>query len=377
LRQSRQALEEADRRKDEFLATLSHELRNPLAPICNSLELMKRAGDKAPLREQSRLTIERQLAQLVRLVDDLLDVSRITSNRLELRKERVELARVVESAIETSRPLIDAMGHKLTVDLPLQPVHLHADVTRLAQVLANLLNNAAKYMDRGGKISLSAGLEKNSLVVRIRDTGIGISEDVLPRIFDMFTQADASLQRSQGGLGIGLTLAKRLVEMHGGAISARSAGVGQGSEFTVRLPTIEDAPMDHATAGVSDDVSAGRGRRVLIVDDNRDTAKSMEALLRLSGHIVQSAHDGGEAIAAAAAFQPEVILLDIGLPVMDGYEVARRIRREPWGEKTVLVAVTGWGQDADRARSRDAGFNHHLVKPADIASVTTLLAAAP
>ncbi|HYC47461.1 MAG TPA: ATP-binding protein [Burkholderiales bacterium] len=372
LRQSRLALEEADRRKDEFLATLAHELRNPLAPICNSLEVMKRAGDDATLSERCRSTIERQVAQLVRLVDDLLDVSRITSNRLELRKERVELARVIEGAVETSRPLIDAMGHELTVRLPLRPIHVDADVTRLAQVFANLLNNAAKYTERGGRISVTAACEGNALVVRVADTGFGISEDVLPRIFDMFTQADDTMRRSQGGLGVGLTLAKRLVEMHGGEISARSEGPGKGSEFIVRLPLAEQPAA--APAPATSGPAVGASRRVLIVDDNADSARSLEILLGLAGHIVRSAHDGAEALVAAAEFRPDVILLDIGLPEIDGYEVARRIRSEPWAGKTMLVALTGWGQDSDRERSRDAGFDHHLVKPADLGLLTSLLA---
>ncbi|HJT77645.1 MAG TPA: ATP-binding protein, partial [Gemmataceae bacterium] len=364
-------LREADRRKDEFLATLAHELRNPLAPIRNALHVLRLAGNSAGALEQARGMMERQVAQMVRLIDDLLDVSRISRGRLELRKERAELADVVHAAVETARPLIEAAGHALTVDLPAGPVPLEADPTRLAQVVANLLNNAAKYTDPGGRIALAAERQGGEAVVRVRDTGIGIPADQLPHIFEMFVQVDRSLERSQGGLGIGLTLVRRLTEMHGGSVESRSEGTGHGSEFVVRLPAVLVAPSRDKEA--SEERAPSSRRRILVVDDNRDSAISLGMMLQLMGNEVRTAHDGLEAVRAAEVFRPDVVLLDIGLPKLNGYEAARRIRDEAWGRDMVLIAVTGWGQEDDKRRSKEAGFNFHLVKPVEPAALEKLL----
>lgn len=368
-----QALREADRRKDEFLATLAHELRNPLAPIRTALEIMKRADARGEEVDQARSTMERQLMQLVRLVDDLLDVSRITRNKLELRKELVNLATIVHRAVEMSRPVIESMGHELTVSLPQAPVQLEADVTRLAQVFQNLLNNAARYSERGGHIWLIAEREGTDLTIRVRDTGIGIPANMLPRIFEMFTQVDQSKERGQSGLGIGLALVRSLVELHGGTITAHSEGQGKGSEFVVRLPILERPHQERAPSVEAQQAAPTLKRRLLVVDDNRDAATSLATLLRLTGYDVHMAHDGEEAVAAASALRPEVVLLDIGMPKLNGYDAARRIREKPWGKKILLVALTGWGQDEDRRRSSEAGFNHHLVKPLDLDALQRLL----
>lgn len=364
-------LREADRRKDEFLATLAHELRNPLAPLRNGLQVMKLVKGNSAGLEQSRAMMERQLSQMVRLVDDLMDVSRITRDRLELRLERIELARVVEQAVETSRPLVEAGGHQLAVELPGEPLFVDADLARLAQVISNLLNNAAKYTERGGRITLTARRDGGSAEVRVRDTGIGIPAAMLPRVFDMFTQVDRSLEKAQGGLGIGLTLVKRLTEMHGGSVEARSAGQGQGSEFVVRLPALSSGPpREHARA----DAGRPASRRILVVDDNRDSAESLALVLGIMGNETQTAHDGLDALRVAEAFRPDVILLDIGMPKLNGYDAARRLRQEAWGKGIALVALTGWGQEEDRRRSQDAGFNFHLVKPVEPAALERLLA---
>ena len=370
-------LREADRRKDEFLATLAHELRNPLAPIRNALEIMRLAGTSGAAAEQVRTMIQRQLTQMVRLVDDLLDVSRITRGKIELRKERVELAAVVASALETGRPLIEASGHELTVTIPPEPIPLDADLTRLAQVFSNLLQNAAKYTEQGGHVWLTAERHGGEVVVKIRDTGLGIPAEMLPRIFEMFIQVDRSLERSQGGLGVGLTLVKRLVEMHGGSVEARSDGAGMGSEFTVRLP-VAVALASHQPQppkGEGEKTAGPVKRRILVVDDNKDAADSLSMMLRITGMEVRTAYDGLEAVEVAAAFNPDVVLLDIGLPKLNGYEAARRIREQPWGKDMVLVAVTGWGQEEDRRRSQEAGFNGHMVKPVDPAALQQLLTA--
>jgi PAS domain S-box-containing protein len=380
-----QALRDSDRKKDEFLATLAHELRNPLAPIRNSLELLKLAPEDAALQEQARAVIERQLSQMVRLVDDLLDLSRITRNKLELRKEPMELRAAIESAIETSRPLIEQSGHTLEARFPETAIAVVGDLPRLAQVFANLLNNAAKYMERGGRIGLSVDLSDNQAVVSVTDAGIGIPEAMLPAIFDMFTQVDDSLERAQGGLGVGLTLVRRLVELHGGSVEARSAGLGRGSEFLVRLPVgveaaaVSDAPAAAASAGapVRQGGDAGAKRRVLVVDDNEDSAASLAMMLSLMGNETHTAHDGLAAVEAAQEFQPQVILLDIGLPKMNGYEVCAHIRAQPWGRGMILLALTGWGQEEDRRRSREAGFRHHLVKPVNPAELERVLAELP
>lgn len=368
-----QRLREADRRKDEFLATLAHELRNPLAPLRNALELLRRANHDATMSEQARSVMERQVAQLVRLVDDLLDISRITRGKLEIRKERVELADVLNIAIETARPLIEASSHELTITLPPQAIPVDADPIRLAQVFANLLNNAAKYTERAGHIFLTAERRDGEVMVSVRDTGIGIAAEHLAHIFGLFSQVGTALERSQGGLGIGLALAKGLVELHGGAIEARSAGPGLGSEFSVRLPIIAEAAETTPTLTSEKTRTLCKGR-ILVVDDLRDTADSMATLLQMMGHETRTAYDGLEAVQTAAAFRPQVVLLDIGLPRMNGYETAQQIRREPWGRNVALIALTGWGQEEDKQRAFDAGFDHHLTKPVDPAALGKLLA---
>jgi PAS domain S-box-containing protein len=373
LRKLASDLSETDRRKNEFLATLAHELRNPLAPMRNMLEVVKRSGSNGELFKQAHETIERQLAQLVRLVDDLLDLNRITYDRLELRRSEVEFATVVQQAVEVARPLIDAAGQKLTIDLPDDAIYLNADRARLAQVFGNLLNNSCKYTRPQGAISLSARRNgNNEVVVSVRDNGAGIPPDKIDSIFDMFMQVDRSSDRSQDGLGIGLTLVKRLVEMHGGSIKARSAGEGQGSEFVVQLPIIDQPAV--AASPVSDVTPASPSqRRILIVDDNVDSADSLAMLLEITGNQTYLAHDGVEAIESIEKYHPEVVLLDIGLPKLDGHEVCRRVREQPWGKDIRIIALTGWGQDDDRRKSEEAGFNGHLVKPVDYDKLMALL----
>jgi signal transduction histidine kinase len=374
LRQLAASLSEADRRKDEFLATLAHELRNPLAPIRNALEVMRLGGHKAGGVEKARGMIERQVEQMVRLVDDLMDVSRISQGKFELRKEPVPLTTAVESAVETCRPLIEQMGQELTVALPTDPLVLDADATRLAQVFMNLLNNAAKYSDRGSRISLTAERLGAEVVVRVRDAGIGIPADKLTSIFELFSQLDRSLEKSQGGLGIGLNIVKRLVEMHGGTIDARSDGPGRGSEFAVRLPVAADAAPPLPTAERDGPAAPDSPLRVLIVDDNADGADSLAIILRIVGNDTRTAYDGQEGVELAEAFRPDVVLFDIGMPKLNGYEACRRVRERPWASSVVLIAVTGWGQEEDRQRSRDAGFDHHMVKPVDPNALMKLLA---
>ncbi|HVF34997.1 MAG TPA: ATP-binding protein [Candidatus Saccharimonadia bacterium] len=369
-----QALQDADRRKDEFLATLAHELRNPLAPIRNGLEVMKLASDNREAVERSRAMMERQLGQLVRLVDDLMDVSRINQGKLELRMERVELAAVLNSAVETSRPLIEQAGHELTVVLPHEPVVIYADLTRLAQAFLNLLNNAAKYSDGAGRISVTAERQGKDVVVSVRDAGIGIAAEQLPGIFDLFSQVDRSLEKSQGGLGIGLTLVRRLVERHGGTVEARSDGAGKGSEFVVRLPVFVAASAPTATVDDRAPASPGKSFRIMVVEDNRDGAESLAAMLSIMGNETRTAYDGLDGVRAVEEFRPDVVLLDIGLPKLNGYEACRHIRGQPWGKELVLIAVTGWGQDEDRRRSREAGFDHHMVKPVEPHALMKLLA---
>jgi PAS domain S-box-containing protein len=366
-------LSEADRRKDEFLATLAHELRNLLAPVRNAVQVIRLAPDRSA-GEQARALMERQLQQMVRLVDDLLDVSRIGTGKLELRRERVPLAEVVNSAVETSRPLIEHLGHELTVTLPDEPVAVDADPTRLTQVFSNLLNNSAKYTDRGGRIWLTAGRQGDDVVVSVRDTGIGIAADQLPRVFGMYSQVHSSLGRSQGGLGIGLTLVRRLVEMHGGRIEAHSEGTGKGSEFVVRLPAAAMASGPEPPGGAGEPAAPKSALRILIVDDNRDAADSLVMLLRLMGNDTRTAYDGQGGLDVAREFRPEVMLLDIGLPRLNGYEVCRRVREQPWGKEIVLIALTGRGQEEDRRRSEEAGFDHHIVKPVDPQALMKLLA---
>ncbi len=371
------ALQEAGRRKDEFLAMLAHELRNPLAPIRNAIQILRAKGPPIPALQWARDIIERQLQQLTRLVDDLLDVSRITRGKVELRKERMPLAKVVSTAVESSRPLIDKWDHELTVTLPHEPIYLEADPTRLAQVLLNLLNNAAKYTEQGGHIWLTGEQQGNQVLIRVKDTGIGIPPEMLPHIFEMFAQVDSSLERAQGGLGIGLTLVQRLVEMHGGTVEAFSSGPGMGSEFVVRLPVAGEVASPGVARTAEGETPPGSARcRILVVDDNQDAADSLAMLLRLVGHEVHTAHDGLEAVGAAAVFRPGVVLMDIGLPKLDGYEAGRRIR-EQQGQEVVLIALTGWGQEEDRRRSKEMGFDHHMTKPVEFEALQKLLAELP
>ncbi|HJX26978.1 MAG TPA: ATP-binding protein [Thermoanaerobaculia bacterium] len=375
LRASEQALQEADRRKNEFLATLAHELRNPLAPITNALHILRVAEGDSPLRERALGMVDRQVRHLVRLVDDLLEISRITRGKLELRKEPTDIGRIVRCALETSRPAIEAAGHELTVTVPDEPLLLEADPIRLSQVLANLLNNAARYTDSGGRIWLTAGLEGGEAVIRVRDSGIGIPAPMLPRVFEIFTQVEPSRGSTHGGLGIGLAIVQRLVGMHGGTVEAESPGPGLGSTFTVRLPLLgadDWRPDAEAEDGRARSDAAPFGR-VLVVDDNRDAAESLGTLLEILGSEVRVVHDGPSALEIIGTFQPSLVLLDIGMPGMDGCEVAHRVRSRSDLSGVTLVAVTGWGQEEDRRRSRDAGFDHHLVKPVELDTLRRLL----
>ena len=371
-RHAEQVLREADRRKDEFLATLSHELRNPLAPLRNALELLRRSGTDGRVQERALAIMERQLHQLVRLTDDLLDVSRITTNRLELRREHIDVRAVLSSAVETTQPLLDAAGHRLVVDLPPEPLWIDADFTRIAQAFANLLNNAAKYTERGGRISVSSRLEDGEVVATIADTGIGIDARLMPRIFDMFMQLDRSSDRAQSGLGIGLALAKRLIELHDGRIDVRSEGHGRGTTFIVRLPAT--TPRTEPAVEEAPPIAAA-SCRVLIAEDIPDAAEMLRLMIESMGHEVRVAADGVQAVSMAQEFAPRIALLDIGMPRMDGYEAARQIRAA-MGTNVVLVALTGWGQEEDHRRSRDAGFDRHLTKPADPHVLEALIAAA-
>jgi PAS domain S-box-containing protein len=371
---------QADRRKDEFLALLAHELRNPLAPIRNGVEVMRVVGLNDPQLRDVRDMMERQVNHISRLVDDLLDVSRVTRGKVRCQKEPTELAAVVAHAVETCRPFIAQRRQELILSLPEEPLRLNADLVRLAQVFANLLNNAAKYSKEGSRITFAASRERDHAVVRVRDEGIGIAPEMLPRIFDLFAQADVSLGRSDGGLGIGLTLVRSLVTLHDGTVQAFSAGLGKGAEFVVKLPLLMNAaapqPSKSAAAASKPSRAAsadGDRRRILVVDDNRDAAKSLEILLKFMGHDINVALDGADALAKARAFHPDVVLLDIGLPTMDGYEVARRLRQDLGMRDALLVAMTGYGQEEDRRNSQEAGFNAHLVKPVDLAALRSLL----
>ena len=374
LRARTDELQEADRRKDEFLAMLAHELRNPLAPILNSATIVrfKTAAQADPKVQGACLIIERQVQTLSRLVDDLLDVSRVSQGKITLHPEPISLSTAVTQAVEMVRPLVEARRLELTLKLPPEPIEVRGDLTRQTQVFANLLNNAAKFTPPGGNVSLTATQVESDAIIQVTDTGMGITPALLPRIFDLFTQGDVSLDRTQGGLGVGLTLVKRLVEMHGGSVLAESAGAGHGSIFTVRLPatsrktgTPEPTPPR--------DVDTKAGVRVLVVDDNRDSAETLSLLLEMLGHEVERAFDGPSALATARAFEPAVVLLDLGLPGMDGYEVARRLRREAWASVCVIIALTGYGRAEDRARSREAGCDHHLTKPPEFAELRELL----
>jgi PAS domain S-box-containing protein len=372
LRSAVAELHRANQAKDEFLAMLAHELRNPLAPLFNALHLMAIHPDNADKIATARMLAERQVRHMTRLVEDLLDVSRITRGKIELRKQVVILDSIVANAIQSSRPLIDARRQQLTVSVPSEPIALEADATRLDQILSNLLNNAAKYTDETGRIELIVERSDGEVIIHVRDNGVGIPAEVLPRVFDLFVQATPSLDRAQGGLGIGLTLVRSLVELHGGSVQALSAGPGQGSEFVVRLPILAEVP-EQGERPVQPAPAEAPSTRVLIVDDNVDAAQSLAMLLEACGHAVQIAHDGPGALESAPSFHPQVVLLDIGLPHMDGYEVARQLRQQMGTEIEMLVALTGYGGQEDRRRSREAGFDRHLVKPFDPAELERLL----
>lgn len=364
---------EQDQRKDEFLATLAHELRNPLAPIRNGLAVLKLASS-IDATARTREIMERQVEHMVRLIDDLLDVSRITSGKVQLKKERIDVRTVLNTALELSRPLIEESRHGLLVSMPREVLLLDADPTRMAQVVSNLLNNAAKYTPEGGRIELSADRDGNEVIIRVRDNGAGLAPETLPKVFELFSQVGKTLDRSQGGLGIGLALVKQLVEMHGGHVAAESHGLGQGSAFVVRLPL---APMQannrEQLAAEGDPRSLSVPRRILVVDDNVDGAETLATLLMLSGHTVERAHTGPDALKAAYAFQPRVMFLDIDLPGINGYEVARRLRSDSAITGLILVALTGWGSEDDRRRAQSIGFNHHLTKPVEIGKLHSLL----
>jgi PAS domain S-box-containing protein len=370
-----EALNEANRRKDDFLAVLAHELRTPLAPIRNALEIMRRLELTDSRLERARSTMERQLGLMIRLVDDLMDASRIAGGKLELKPKRIQLASVVNHAVEASRPLADCARHTIEVTLPSEPICLFADPARLAQVFGNVLNNSCKYMEPGGRIQLTAKRQRGQVVVKIRDTGVGIPRDNLEQIFEKFVQVHRTLERSQGGIGLGLTLVRRLIELHGGTVEALSDGVGRGSEFVIRLPALSpDTVSTHPTQAARQAPSAKR--RVLIVEDSADTSELLSLLLSMAGNETQIACDGLSAVELAGRFLPDVVLIDLGLPKLDGYQVCRRILEEPWGRNILMVAVTGWGQEEDRRKSREAGFDHHLVKPVDAAHLLELLAQA-
>jgi signal transduction histidine kinase/ActR/RegA family two-component response regulator len=375
---AQEALREADRLKDEFLAMLGHELRNPLAPILHALKILGGSDVSPSVSAQMLQVMDRQVTHLVRLVDDLLDVSRILRGRIELRVERSDLASILSRAIESTRPVVDAQRHHLTIELPDRPIEIEGDVVRLAQVFANLLNNAAKYTDPGGHLALTLRLIGGEAVVRVLDDGVGMSTDVLPHVFDLFHQAQRSLDRAQGGLGLGLTLVRRLVVMHGGSVEARSEGPGRGSEFIVRLPALpvrSEAVPSQAPSG--EVFPALPHRRILVVDDNRDAADTLAALLELGGHEVQTAYEGRRAVEKAEQFVPDIVFLDIGLPGLDGYEVARAVRDCLGPATPRLIAVTGYGSRTDRERALGAGFDDHLAKPVELADLVRTLADAP
>lgn len=370
--EAEQLLRDADRRKDEFLATLAHELRGPLAPLSNMLQIIKRAEGEDILLRHACDVMERQLGQMVRLIDDLLDVGRISHGKIELKKQRVELASIIDQALETCRPLAEEFRHEFSLCFPPEPIYIDADPVRLAQVISNLLNNACKYTEPNGSVCLSARRDGDEAVIKVKDTGIGIPCDKLDSIFEVFSQVSAAIDRTQGGLGIGLHLVKKLIEMHGGSIEANSEGAGRGSEFVIRLPNLADAPSAPREPTEDEPANAAR-RRILVVDDNKEAANSLAMLLKFDGRETHTAHDGWEAVVAAEQFRPDVILLDIGLPNMNGYDVCRAIRDQPWGKSIVMVAVTGWGQEKDRQKSTGAGFDKHLVKPIEYNSLVKYL----
>jgi PAS domain S-box-containing protein len=373
LRQQAEQLIEADRRKNEFLAMLGHELRNPLAPICNAISLLCLKETTDSEVSWARAVISRQVGHMTRLIDDLLDVSRIKKGKITLHKERVELADILERGVEASRHLLEERKHELIERLPREPIWMEADSVRLVQVVTNLLTNAAKYTDERGQITLAVEKQGPHIVLHVKDNGIGITPEMLPCVFDLFSQASSALDRSQGGLGIGLTLVRMLVEMHGGSVEARSAGLGEGSEFLVRLPVLTSQPTHAVPSLPSPESSPATFRSILVVDDNVDAAVALARLLRMHGHRCETAYDGQAALRVARTFQPEVVLLDIRLPGLDGYQVAGYLRQE-FGERLVLAAVTGYGQEDDRQRSKQAGFNVHLTKPVDVDALQSLLA---
>jgi signal transduction histidine kinase/ActR/RegA family two-component response regulator len=376
LKNTERALLEADRRKDEFLATLAHELRNPLAPIRNAVRILDSDVADERQRKWGREVIARQVQRMSLLLDDLLDVSRITRGQLELKKDFVDLKSVVGVAVETARPLLDAKRHRLTVELPAESVKLEADPLRLSQVIGNLLTNAAKYTDAEGEISLTARLANTELVIAIRDNGIGLTRESMPALFTMFSQVNSAIDRAEGGLGIGLALVKGLVALHGGRVEVRSEGLGRGSEFIVHLPHKVLAPKANIAADSSDGAANAptlRRCRVLVTDDNRDAAESLSMVLRFAGYEVFTAFNGADALATGERERPRAAIIDIGMPGMSGHEVARRMRLEAWGRNAVLIALTGWGQDQDRQASKAAGFDEHLTKPVDPDEVTRTL----
>lgn len=394
-RRAEDSLREADTRKDEFLATLAHELRNPLAPLRNGLQVIAKSRHDPESVAHAREMMERQLHHMVRLVDELLDVSRISRGTLNLRRERVELVSVIQTAVESSRPLIESAGHEFLISLPRETIYLDADVTRLSQVFTNLLGNAAKYTPPRGRIELTVRQRQDMVVATVKDNGIGIPPRMITKVFDMFRQVQGTTERPQSGLGIGLTITRRLVEMHGGTIEASSAGEGQGSTFTVRVPVAQNPPQyeeepDASPRGAAPEISPApphaepaphslatgtrRKLRVLAVDDNEDSALSMAMVLKIMGHDVRTAFDGVAALQVAEEFRPEVILMDIGMPKLNGYDTCHLLREQPWAADILMVALTGWGQEEDRRRSFEAGFNRHLVKPVEPDEVKKLLA---
>ena len=377
LKQVENELRELDQRKNEFLATLAHELRNPLAPLRNGLEVMRLAAANPATVEKARAMMERQLGQMVRLVDDLLDVSRVSRGKIELRREDVELAAVLRNALETSQPLMAERAHELVARVPPERIVVNADVTRLSQVFWNLLNNAVKYTEPGGRVELEVTPMDGEVAVSIRDNGIGIPAEMQARVFDIFTQVDRSLEKSQGGLGIGLSIAKRLVEMHGGSIAVRSAGHRMGSEFTVRLPARIEAGSGTGEAGRHAAMPRGPRHRILVADDNVDSATTLCLMLEAMGNEVRVAHDGQQTVDLAEAFRPDAILMDIGMPKLNGFDACERIRARPWAADVFIVALTGWGQDEDKSRSRAAGFDRHLVKPVEPTMLERMIAALP
>jgi CheY-like chemotaxis protein/two-component sensor histidine kinase len=364
---------EADQKKDDFIALLAHELRNPLAPLRNGLEVIKLSAGNPAAVNSVRDMMDRQLSHMVRIIDDLLDVSRIGRNKMELRLERITLEDAVKSAVETAAPTFEAAGVDLQVSLPSKPVILNGDLTRLAQVFSNLLSNSAKYTKRGGRVWLKAKCEGRWIVVSVMDTGIGIPPESLPTIFDMFAQVDRSIERSTGGLGIGLALVKGLTEMHGGTVSAVSEGTNRGSTFTVRLPIADEAGKVSMQNAAGDGAADAPRKRILVADDNRDSAESMAIMLELLHNEVVTAHDGLQVLAKAEEFRPEVILMDVGMPKLNGLETTKRLRQQPWGRDVKIIAVTGWGQEGDRERTRSAGCDGHLVKPISLNDLQRLL----